>query len=59
MYTIILVSTLFANAQAIPYKVDSKITFISQDACKIMASKATQASGLTHKCVKLQNPRSI
>lgn len=59
MYTIILVSALFANAQAIPYKVDSNITFISQDACKIMATKATQASGLQHRCVKLEHPRSI
>lgn len=59
MYTIILVSALFANAQSLPYKVDSNITFISQDACKLMAAKATQASGLVHRCVKLANPRSI
>lgn len=59
MYTIILVSALFANAQAIPYKVDSKITFISEDACKLMAAKATAASGLQHRCVALKNPRSI
>lgn len=59
MYTIILVSALFANAANLPYKVDSKITFISEDACKLMATKATAASGLQHRCVALKNPRSI
>lgn len=60
MYTIILVSALFLNAQTNkPHQVESQQTFITKEACTNLAWKMTEATGLEHRCIKVQNPRSI
>lgn len=60
MYTIVLVSSLFfMPGTNQPAKAQTETTFISQDACKLMAAKMTEASGMKHECKLLAQPRSI
>lgn len=59
MYTIILVSALFIGANNQPAQVESQQTFLTKEACTLMAAKMTAASGLNHQCVPVKNPRSI
>ncbi len=46
MYTIFLIAALFGNSA--PIATDS--TFITREACTLVATRLTQASGITHEC---------
>ena len=59
MYTIILVSAILLQPNGKPHQVGSQTTFITHEACELMAAKMTEASSMKHKCVPIQNPRSI
>ena len=57
MYTIVILASLFSTPTLSVKETSS--TFITREACTLVADKLTKESGLVHQCRPLVTPRSI
>ena len=59
MYVIVLVSSMFFSANGQYAQVESQQTYLTKEACTLMANKLQEASGLKHECrLKMVAPRA-